>query len=283
MFICVCLTLRSKIFVYFYLCIWNIFSGDFKAATRYYKKVLEIDQRHSEAMVHAAFAYNQLGNKGRAENLLKQWVVTWTPFAFDQFTKTGVREDHLCEYYFAYNQMDNKDTRESLLKQWVFSLIPFAFDQFTKTGVREDLLCEYYFAYNQMDNKDTRESLLKQWVFSLIPKFIYSQLSNKRAREFFLTYGYIQGRVAQLVTCLATDESLTADPGVASLILARSHTFVEIDYEIISTTILLPSAESFKIVVSYKRKYVHEVLVNCLFKHAQEKVLIGELTVPPWP
>ena len=52
------------------------------------------------------------------------------------------------------------------------------------------------------------------------------------------------GRVAQSVTCLATDASLTADPGVASSIPARSYTFVEI--EIISTVILLPSAESFK-------------------------------------
>ena len=32
---------------------------------------------------------------------------------------------------------------------------------------------------------------------------------------------------------------LTADPGVASLILARSHTFMEIDHEIIYTAILL--------------------------------------------
>ena len=44
----------------------------------------------------------------------------------------------------------------------------------------------------------------------------------------------------------ATDASLTADPGVASSIPARSHTFVEIDHEIISTVILLHSAESFK-------------------------------------
>ena len=72
------------------------------------------------------------------------------------------------------------------------------------------------------------------------------------------------GRVAQSVTGLTTDASLTADPGVASLILVRSHTFVEIDYEIISTVILLPSADhSRRVVVSYKRKYVHEVLVNC--------------------
>ena len=50
----------------------------------------------------------------------------------------------------------------------------------------------------------------------------------------------------QLVTCMATDASLTTDPGVASSIPALYHTFVEIDHEIISTVILLPSAESFK-------------------------------------
>ena len=45
---------------------------------------------------------------------------------------------------------------------------------------------------------------------------------------------------------LATDVSLTADPGVVSSIPARSHTFMEIDGEIISAVILPPSAESFK-------------------------------------
>ena len=54
------------------------------------------------------------------------------------------------------------------------------------------------------------------------------------------------GCVAQSVTCLVTDVCLTADPGVASSIPARSHTLVEIDHEIISTVILLPSADSFK-------------------------------------
>ena len=57
---------------------------------------------------------------------------------------------------------------------------------------------------------------------------------------------FMPGRVAQSVTCLATDACLTADPGVVSSIPARSHTFVEIDHEIISTVILLPSADSFK-------------------------------------
>ena len=56
----------------------------------------------------------------------------------------------------------------------------------------------------------------------------------------------ILGRVAQSVTCLATDACLTADPGDASSIPARYHTFVEIDHEIISTVILLPSADLFK-------------------------------------
>ena len=57
---------------------------------------------------------------------------------------------------------------------------------------------------------------------------------------------YMPGCVAQSVTCLATDACLTADPGVAGSILVRSHTFVEIDHETISTVILLPSADSFK-------------------------------------
>ena len=52
--------------------------------------------------------------------------------------------------------------------------------------------------------------------------------------------------------CLATDACLTADPGV---IYSR------------------------RVVVSYKRKYVHKLLVNRLFKPAQEKVWLGELTV----
>ena len=50
--------------------------------------------------------------------------------------------------------------------------------------------------------------------------------------------------------------SLTADTGVESSIPAGSHTFLGIGFEIISTIILLP------LIVSYKRKYVHEVLVN---------------------
>ena len=36
------------------------------------------------------------------------------------------------------------------------------------------------------------------------------------------------------------------EPGVASSIPACSHTFVEINHEIISSVILLPSADSFK-------------------------------------
>ena len=76
------------------------------------------------------------------------------------------------------------------------------------------------------------------------------------------------GRIAQSVTCL------TADPGVSSLIRAWSHTFVGNDYEIISLTILLPSADSRSVVVSYQGKYLHEVLVNCLVKLAHEKSVV---------
>ena len=67
---------------------------------------------------------------------------------------------------------------------------------------------------------------------------------------------------------------LLAAPGSAILILAWSHTFVEIDHEIISKDILLLSAGSRRIAVSYKLKYVHEVLVNHLVKLAQEKSVV---------
>ena len=54
------------------------------------------------------------------------------------------------------------------------------------------------------------------------------------------------GHIAQSIMCQAAGKCLTAGPGVASLIPARSHTYVEIYSEMISTVILLPSAESFK-------------------------------------
>ena len=80
------------------------------------------------------------------------------------------------------------------------------------------------------------------------------------------------GSVAQSVMCLTADTWLTADPGVASWIPARSHTFVEIGNEKNSKAILHFSADSRRVIVSYKRKYVHEILVNRLVKLAQEKV-----------
>ena len=46
---------------------------------------------------------------------------------------------------------------------------------------------------------------------------------------------------------------------------------MEIDHELISTVILLSSADSRRVVVSYKQKCVHDLLVNCLVKLSQEK------------
>ena len=64
--------------------------------------------------------------------------------------------------------------------------------------------------------------------------------------EWLFYTGFTSGRAAQSVTFLATNASLTADARVPSSIPARSHTFVEIDYELIYADILLPFAESFK-------------------------------------
>ena len=74
--------------------------------------------------------------------------------------------------------------------------------------------------------------------------------------------------IAQWIT------SPTANQWVASLILAQSHNFMEID-----NSHSPPSADSRRSVVSYKIKYRYKVLVNHLVKLAQEKVWLGELTL----
>ena len=68
---------------------------------------------------------------------------------------------------------------------------------------------------------------------------------------------------------------LTTDPRVTSLIPARSHTLLEINHEIIFMVILLLPLIQEGFVVSYKRKYVHKVLVNHLVKLAQEKMWLS--------
>ena len=89
-----------------------------------------------------------------------------------------------------------------------------------------------------------RDFSLKAWVRA--PGWNYGVGPRSKYNFFKIWSCCMSTGPAQSVTCLATDVSLTADPGVTSLIPARSHTFVEIDYEIISTVILLPSTESFK-------------------------------------
>ena len=74
---------------------------------------------------------------------------------------------------------------------------------------------------------------------------------------------------------MTANTCLTANPGDSSSTPAWSFTFKEIDHEIISTAILIPSADSRKVVVSYKQKYVHKILVNRFVKLAQEKVWLG--------
>ena len=88
------------------------------------------------------------------------------------------------------------------------------------------------------------------------------------------------GGIAQLVKCLTTDTCLSADPGVASLMPALPHTFMDIDHEIISTAILLPSANLRRVVDCYKQKYVNEVLVDSLVELAQEKSVVRSTDRP---
>ena len=109
------------------------------------------------------------------------------------------------------------------------------------------------------------------WADEMVPKRENGQAANRRLTRYIMLASLfhhkrhtvhvhaVPGRVTQSLTCLATFANLTADPGVTSSIPAWSHTFVEIDHEIISTVILLPS----------------------VFKLAQENVWLGKLIVTP--
>ena len=85
---------------------------------------------------------------------------------------------------------------------------------------------------------------------------IYCTNVKKNPNPITLYFKKVSGCVALSATYL------TEDPGVLSLIPAQSLIFAEIDHEIIYTAINHPSADLRRVVVSYKRKYVQEVLVN---------------------
>ena len=93
----------------------------------------------------------------------------------------------------------------------------------------------------------------KQWRYDYLIFNIRQFLSKLAAQPrqcisniYICMYLVRPGRVAQSVTCLTTDAFPTANQGVASSIPARYHTFTEVDHEIISTVIHLPSADLFK-------------------------------------
>ena len=78
--------------------------------------------------------------------------------------------------------------------------------------------------------------------------------------------------------CSAVTVRPTADPGIASSI--RPGPILSRRLAIKNFYGHSPSpADSLRIVVSYKRKYVLKVLVNRLVKLAQEKVWLSELTI----
>ena len=75
-------------------------------------------------------------------------------------------------------------------------------------------------------------------------KFLKFRIFYKKNELTIMHVCHILGCLGQLVTCLVEETCLTADPGVASLIQARSQTFMGNDHEIISTANFVPSADS---------------------------------------
>ena len=106
-------------------------------------------------------------------------------------------------------------------------------------------------------------TILGLWVLGLAVSHINeSQLQTYESRTLFLmtslkyhcilglaeikTASQRQNYAQKMQDTQVTKSLLTTNPGVTGSIPALSHAFVEIDHEIISTVILLPSADSFK-------------------------------------
>ena len=82
------------------------------------------------------------------------------------------------------------------------------------------------------------------YVWWMFPHFLAKKVT-KTCLKHLLTHYYKWS--SQLQTLIKIDLAYSLQYTIlSSSIPARSHTFVEIDHEIISTVILLPSAESFK-------------------------------------
>ena len=109
-----------------------------------------------------------------------------------------------------------------------------------------------------------------------LPNLFYHGILQRSYRKMTINIGkwpfyghfpknpFVRGHVAQLVMCLATDEIWLQIQG--SWVWSRPGPILS--WKLIMKLIIrsfssLPLNHSWRVVVSYKRKYVHELLVNC--------------------
>ena len=125
---------------------------------------------------------------------------------------------------------------------------------FTLSNSANHSLCLVQVFYHYTIKKG-RICPIKVWL-----PYIHSVYKDDTLRKIHKTETLCP--VAQPVTYLTAGTCLTADPGVANLIAARPHTFMEIYHEIISMAIFLPSADLRRVVVIYKPKVVNNYWIN---------------------
>ena len=109
-----------------------------------------------------------------------------------------------------------------------------------------------------------------------------SQLTNQTSQEWFPS-DHFQKKTKKIFAFLLTVTfQKKASRGLGQFKLRKTLTFsppkLLIRIQNTSTTKIfkrVAGIHSRRVVVSYKRKYVHKLLVNHLFKLAQEKVLLG--------
>ena len=91
--------------------------------------------------------------------------------------------------------------------------------------------------------------------------------------------GGLAGHIELPGSVVQSVASPTADPGVASLIPSKSHTFVEINYEIISKVILLlPLIQEWLTVI--RESICTKYWLTTQSSLPKKKEWLGELTIP---
>ena len=190
------------------------------------------------------------------------------------FSLIGLLRLHslLGDYYQALKVLENIDFNKKVIFLTVWQSLYKMLGYFSLIGLLRlhSLLGDYYQALKVLENIDFNKKVIFLTVWQSLYKMLgyFSLIGLLRLHSLLGDYYQALKVLENISDCRSVSDCRFSCARSTS---ARSHTFVKVDHEMISTVIFLPSADSKSVVVSYKQKYV---LVNRLVKLTQEKCVV---------